>query len=132
MPAEFDKLREHLDSGLELDPRHNRIMDNNGGTVGYWEPAKGKVTGLLTIIVYHETDSPEDRLLELGREAVAEQQDELASEGWEIADDGAVVSSHPDWDERFVIFEIVKSVETVKEAADAIALLADHHFEYEV
>lgn len=132
MSTEFDKLRAHLDSELALDPVNQRVVDSVGGTVGYWESEKCKVTGLLTVIFYDETDSPEDHLLELGREEVDKHRDELALEGWAVADDGAVARSPDDWDERFVMFEIVKQVESIEEAADAISLLADRRFEYEV
>lgn len=132
MTAEFEQLREHLDSGLALDPVNQRVVDSKGGTMGYWQPVKSKVTGLLTVIFYNETDSSEDHLLELARYEVDEHRDELASEGWEVVDDGAVARSPDDWDERFVMFEIVKQVASVEVAADAIRTLADCHFEYEV
>jgi hypothetical protein len=132
MTTGFDKLREHLDPELALDPVNQRVIDNVGGTVGHWQPEKNKVTGLLTVILYGRSAYPQDRLLELAREEVEERRNELTSEGWTVVDNGAVASSPDDWDERFVMFEIITEVESAEEAAAASALLADRHFELEV
>ncbi len=141
----LDVLEGHMDTSETLCALQHRlgpefvvnayagsITDTDTATVAHVDLEDGNVIGLLTVIIYGHSDSPQDRLREIAREAVEDRSDELNEQGWAVIDEGTVTSSPDGWDEEFVVFEISHPVEGLDETVEAIHVLAERHFEFEV
>lgn len=135
------QLQEAL--GSEYSVRGTRklhVYGPNGTTAGTYSPDKQRVEGFAEVEFFGFDRVKTEELLALGRDAVEEKLQEFSDRGFEVDFDQASVdplglselTGNEDGADYLYVVDIVKTVDSVDEAAAVFRDLAGDAFEFEI